>query len=61
MNTQRIHQIRTAAFTTVVAFIACASTASPASAGESRTTTAREAPGPTVPRRSPCASRPSTA
>ena len=34
MNTNRIHQIRTATFTTVVAFIACASTASPAFAGE---------------------------
>ena len=34
MNTNRIHQIRTATFTTVVAFIACASIASPASAGE---------------------------
>ena len=29
MNTNRIHQIRTATFTTMVAFIACASTASP--------------------------------
>jgi hypothetical protein len=34
MNTHRIQQIRTATFTTVVAFIACASIASPASAGE---------------------------
>ena len=34
MNTNRIHQIRTATFTTVVAFVACASTASPAFAGE---------------------------
>ena len=34
MNTNRIHQIRTATFTTVVAFIACASTAAPAFAGE---------------------------
>ena len=34
MNTHRIHQIRTATFTSVVAFIACASIASPASAGE---------------------------
>ena len=34
MNTNRIHQIRTATFTTVVAFIACASTAVPAFAGE---------------------------
>ena len=29
MNTNRIHQIRTATFATVIAFIACASTASP--------------------------------
>ena len=35
MNTNRIHQIRTATFTTIVAFIACASTASPTFAGES--------------------------
>ena len=34
MNTNRIHPIRTATFTTVVALIACASTASPAFAGE---------------------------
>ena len=34
MNTNRIHQIRTATFTTMVAFIACASTASPTFAGE---------------------------
>ena len=34
MNSNRSHQIRTATFTTVVAFIACASIASPASAGE---------------------------
>ena len=34
MNTNRIHQIRTATFTTIVAVIACASTASPAFAGE---------------------------
>ena len=34
MNTHRIHQIRTAAVTTIVAFIACASAASPAIAGE---------------------------
>ena len=34
MNTNRIHQIRIATLTTVVAFIACASTASPAFAGE---------------------------
>ena len=34
MNSHRVHQIRTASFTTVVAFIACASIASPASAGE---------------------------
>jgi hypothetical protein len=34
MNIHRIQQIRTATFTTVVAFIACASIVSPASAGE---------------------------
>ena len=34
MNTNRTHQIRTATLATVVAFIACASTASPAFAGE---------------------------
>ena len=34
MNTHRIHQIRTATFTTIVAVIACASTASPTFAGE---------------------------
>jgi len=34
MNTNRIHQIRTATFTTVVAFVACASTAAPAFAGD---------------------------
>lgn len=34
MNINPIHQIRTATFTTVVAFIACAGTAVPASAGE---------------------------
>src|SRR5215203_4488064 len=34
MNTNRIHQIRTATFTTMIAFIACASTASPTFAGE---------------------------
>ncbi len=36
MNTNRIHQIRTATFATVVAFIACASTTSPAFAGEAQ-------------------------
>ena len=30
MNTNRTHQIRTAAITTIVAFIACANTATPA-------------------------------
>lgn len=34
MNTHRNHQIRTATSTSVVAFIACASTAAPAFAGE---------------------------
>jgi hypothetical protein len=34
MNTNRIHQIRTATIATVVAFIACASTTAPALAGE---------------------------
>ena len=34
MNTKHIHQIRTATITTVIAFLACASTASPAFAGE---------------------------
>jgi hypothetical protein len=34
MNTNRTRQIRTATFATVVAFIACASTASPTFAGE---------------------------
>ena len=34
MNNHHIHRIRTATFATVVAFIACASTASPALAGE---------------------------
>ncbi len=34
MNTNHTHQIRTATFATVVAFVACASTAAPAFAGE---------------------------
>ena len=34
MNTNRINPIRTATFTTVIAFIACASIASPGFAGE---------------------------
>ena len=34
MNTNRIYQIRTATLTTVVAFVACVSTTSPALAGE---------------------------
>ena len=34
MNTNHTHQIRTATFTAIVAFIACASTAAPAFAGE---------------------------
>ena len=34
MNTNRIHQIRTATFTSMIAFVACASTAAPAFAGE---------------------------
>ena len=34
MNTNRIHQIRTATLATVVAFVAYASTTSPAFAGE---------------------------
>jgi hypothetical protein len=34
MNTNRIHQIRTATTTAVIAFIACASTAAPAFAVE---------------------------
>ena len=34
MNAKHIHQIRTATITTVVAFVACASTAAPAFAGE---------------------------
>ena len=34
MNTIHTHQIRTAAFATVIAFVACVSTAAPAFAGE---------------------------
>ena len=34
MNTNRINRIRIATLTTVVAFVACASTATPAFAGE---------------------------
>lgn len=36
MNIHSIHQIRTVTFTSVVAFVACASTASPAFGGEAR-------------------------
>ncbi len=34
MNTNRTHKIRTATLTTVIAFVACASTSAPAFAGE---------------------------
>ena len=61
MNTKHTHQIRTATLATVVAFVACASTAAPAFAGRTPMATAREAPEPTASRRTPCRSRPSTA
>ena len=60
MNTKHTHQIRTATLATVVAFVACASTASPAFA-ETPTATAREALEPAASRRTPCRSRLSTA
>ncbi len=61
MNTNRTHQIRTATFTTVVAFIACASTAAPAFAGETHGDGEGGSGNQQRLRRTPCRSRPSTA